>query len=88
MKVQLSVTLKTASGAIVPGGTIFSDEKGPIPDFVMRRVNRGQAVVLDATPFKVTTTATEENKSIKLPNKVSKLLSKKKPEKESTDDED
>lgn len=89
MKVQLLVTLKTASGAIVPGGTLFTDEKGPIPDFVMRRVNRGQATVLDPTPTKVSD-AEESTKTAELPKAVQKLLKKggKNGKKEDKDEEE
>jgi hypothetical protein len=46
MKVELLVNLKVKSGQIISAGSIFSDENGPIPDFIMRRVGRKMARVL------------------------------------------
>ena len=50
MKVELLVNLKIASGKILSRGTIFSDENGPIPEFIMKRIRRGMAKVIDTRP--------------------------------------
>jgi hypothetical protein len=49
MKVKLLVNLKTANSTIIPAGTVFSD---PIPEFVMKRLSRRQAEILDKQPVK------------------------------------
>jgi len=46
MKVELLVNLKIGSGKILPVGTMFTDENGPIPEFITRRLKRGQARVV------------------------------------------
>jgi len=46
MKVELLVNLKIKSGQIISAGTIFADDNGPIPDFIMRRIGRKMAKVL------------------------------------------
>jgi hypothetical protein len=51
MKVELLVNLKVNDGRIIPAGSIFSDESGPIPEFVYRRLRRGAArVISNKTP--------------------------------------
>ena len=45
-KVELLVNLKVSDGRIIEAGTIFTDEHVPIPDFVIRRLNRGMARIL------------------------------------------
>ena len=45
-KVELLVNLKVSDGRIINAGTIYTDEHGPIPDFVVRRLNRGMARIL------------------------------------------
>jgi len=50
MKVQLLVNLKVADGRIIPAGTIFSDENGPLPEFIIRRIRRGAAKVISQDP--------------------------------------
>jgi hypothetical protein len=50
MKVELKVNLKTAKGQIISTGTVFSDKEAPIPDFIMRRVERGQAKIIEYDP--------------------------------------
>ena len=51
MKVELLVNLKMADGRIISAGTIFSDENGPIPESIMRRVARRTAKIIDySTP--------------------------------------
>lgn len=77
MKVELLVTLKTANGAMISPGTVFTDVAGPIPEFIMKRVARGQAKVLDATPSSPPKADVEEKAEPKLPGAVSKLLGKK-----------
>lgn len=47
MKVELLVNLKVASGKIISAGTIFTD---PIPEFIMKRVRRGMAKIIDQRP--------------------------------------
>ena len=47
MKVELLVNLKVASGKIISAGTIFND---PIPEFIMKRVRRGMAKIIDQRP--------------------------------------
>lgn len=47
MQVELLVTLKVANGTFIPAHTVYSDENGQaIPDFVMRRLNRGMARII------------------------------------------
>jgi len=50
MKVELLVNLKIANGQIIQAGTIFSDEYGPIPASIMRRVARKTAKIVDSLP--------------------------------------
>lgn len=50
MKVELLVNLKIASGKVISAGTVYSDEVVPIPDFIMRRLARGTAKIIDAKP--------------------------------------
>ena len=51
MKVELLVNLKVSTGKIISAGSVFSDEEGtPIPEFVMRRLQRRQARVIPGTP--------------------------------------
>ena len=46
MKVELLVNLKVASGAIISAGSVYDDDNGPIPEFVLRRLRRGQAKII------------------------------------------
>lgn len=47
MKVELLVNLKVGTGKIISAGSVYSDEEGtPIPEFVMRRLQRRQARIL------------------------------------------
>ena len=47
MKVELLVNLKVSTGRIISAGSVFSDEEGtPIPEFVMRRLQRRQARII------------------------------------------
>lgn len=47
MKVELLVNLKVGTGRIISAGSVFSDEEGaPIPEFVMRRLQRRQARII------------------------------------------
>jgi hypothetical protein len=46
MKVELLVNLKVASGSVISAGTIYTDEQGPIPEFILRRLRRGTARTL------------------------------------------
>ena len=50
MKVELLVNLKLGNGKVVSAGTVFSDENTPIPDFVMRRLRRKMARVIQFDP--------------------------------------
>ncbi len=43
MKVELLVNLKISNGKIIPAGTIYTDDKEPIPEFIFRRLKRGMA---------------------------------------------
>ena len=62
-KVELLVNLKVADGRIINAGTIFTDESGPIPDFVIRRLNRGMARILSqSSPLPETKVTKEEVK--------------------------
>lgn len=67
MKVELLVNLKVGSGRVISAGSVFSDANAPIPDFIMRRLKRGQARVLP------------EVKSLPTPPLEVKETSKKKP---------
>jgi hypothetical protein len=53
MKIKLNVNLKIASGKVISSGTVFDDKDGPIPDFVMRRVARNMAEIIDTRPSPV-----------------------------------
>ena len=53
MKVELLVNLKIASGRVLSAGTVFSDAVEPIPDFIMKRLARGMAKVIENTPAPV-----------------------------------
>ena len=47
MKVELLVNLKVKSGKIFSVGSVFSDEEGvPIPESILRRVQKRQARIL------------------------------------------
>ena len=47
MKVELLVNLKVGTGKIISAGSVYSDEEGtPIPEFVMRRLQRRQARIV------------------------------------------
>ena len=50
MKVELTVNLKTAKGQIISAGSVFSDKDAPIPDFIMRRVEKRQARIIENNP--------------------------------------
>jgi hypothetical protein len=50
MKVELTVNLKTAKGQIISAGSVFSDKDAPIPDFIMRRVEKRQAKIIEYNP--------------------------------------
>jgi len=50
MKVELLVNLKVASGRVLSKGTVFSDAVEPIPDFIMKRLARGMAKVIETSP--------------------------------------
>jgi hypothetical protein len=49
VKVELLVNLKVKDGRIIDAGTIYTDEHGPIPDFIIRRLNRGMARILSGS---------------------------------------
>lgn len=71
MKVELLVNLKVASGKIISRGTIFTD---PIPEFIMKRVRRGMARIIDQRPTPERTVikapVVEEPKEEKAPEEV------------------
>jgi len=84
MKVELLVNLKVSTGKIISAGTVFSDEGGtPIPEFVMRRLQRRQAKVLSYTVVKTelpTTLAPKTGKKlpvVKAVGKIPKAIGKK-----------
>jgi hypothetical protein len=52
MKVRLDVNLKIGTSKIMEKGSIFDDSVGPIPDYVMRRIARGQATIISHTARK------------------------------------
>lgn len=47
MKVRLEVNLKTANGAILPKGSIFSDEKKPLPSIIARKIGTKMVTVIE-----------------------------------------
>lgn len=47
MKVRLEVNLKTANGVILPKGSIFTDEKGPLPSIIARKVGTKMVTIID-----------------------------------------
>jgi hypothetical protein len=51
MKVELLVSLKVGDGRIIAAGTVFSDKNTPIPEFVIRRLNRGMARIIEHDPL-------------------------------------
>lgn len=54
MRVELRITLKVASNNIIPAGTVFDTQLRPLPEFVLNRIRRKQAVILAATPAELT----------------------------------
>ena len=50
MRVELRITLKIASNNIIPAGTVFDTQLRPLPEFVLNRLRRKQAIILSATP--------------------------------------
>jgi len=50
MKVELLVNLKIANGRVLSAGTIFTDKTESIPEFIMRRVPRKMARIIDSRP--------------------------------------
>ncbi|MFA5394427.1 MAG: hypothetical protein WC346_00225 [Methanogenium sp.] len=80
MKVELLVNLKLGNGRIIPAGSVYSDENGPIPEFIFRRLKRGMAKVLDSTvrPSRSSKTETESaSKPAVASTKETKSSSKK-----------
>ena len=80
MKVELLVNLKIASGKIISAGTIFSDEFEPIPDFVMKRLDRGKAKIVAGSVAKLKAepkVKSLESDKDKIPAPVKKVLGKK-----------
>jgi len=50
MKVELLVNLKLGNGQIISAGSVYSDKNTPIPEFVMRRLKRGMARIIENDP--------------------------------------
>lgn len=50
MRVELRVYLKIASGKTIPAGTVFDTRLRPLPEYILNRIFRRQAIVLEATP--------------------------------------
>lgn len=50
MKVELTVNLKTAKGNIIRSGSVFSDKDAPIPAFILQRLAKGQARIIEYNP--------------------------------------
>lgn len=70
MKVEMLVNLKIASGKVIPRGATFSDKTDPIPDFVMRRLQRGMARIIEEPESAEAPLSQKTGKTI--PNKISK----------------
>lgn len=47
MKVELLVNLKLGDGRMISTGTVYSDKDAPIPEFIMRRVAKRQAKIIE-----------------------------------------
>ena len=77
MKVKLLVNLKIATGRILSAGTIFSDEKEPIPEFILKRISRRQVQVIDPKPFVPKLEEAEEIKG-EIPESIAKVIKSKK----------
>ena len=72
MKVELLVNLKVASGKVIPRGSTFSDKTAPIPDFVMRRLQRGMARIIDE-PTSTEAPPNQKMDGVVLNKKISKI---------------
>jgi len=88
MKVELLVNLKVGSGRVISAGSVFTDATSPIPEFVMRRLKRGQArIIAEAksmpAPSALAVKETPKKKSVEVKevsgtkSKGKKLLKKK-----------
>jgi hypothetical protein len=49
VKAELLVNVKTASGAILVAGSVFSDEHGPLPRFILENLNNPKRVKVIST---------------------------------------
>jgi hypothetical protein len=78
MKVELLVNLKVASGKIISAGTIFSDEKEPIPEFIVKRIRRGMARIIAQTPAPSPVPVKEVKQSVPVPVQEEKPVEQEK----------
>ena len=85
MKVELLVNLKLGDGRMISAGSVYSDKNTPIPDFIMRRLSRGMAKIVEydpspPPPFSYTKKKPEVEKDTVLivttPKTVKKVLKK------------
>lgn len=67
MIVELLVNLKLSDGRMIAAGSVFSDKDAPIPDFVMRRLTRRQAKILEQNKFEA---PKKEETKVVLPSKA------------------
>ncbi len=64
MKVELLTNLKLGDGRMIATGSVFSDKDAPIPDFIMRRLARRQARILEEKKSEVPTLKKEETEVV------------------------
>jgi len=80
MKVELLINLKIRSGQVVEAGTIFSDEHVPIPESIMRRVQRGTArIISSSAPLKKEVVQEQVKEPVKKTAPVPEKTKTKKP---------
>lgn len=86
MKVELLVNLKLGNGHVVSAGSVYSDKNTPIPEFVMRRLKRGMARIIENDPPPPPLVSKPDTVSEVVVPLASKKVLKKKTKKEGEDD--
>jgi hypothetical protein len=86
MKVELLVNLKVASGRVLSKGTVFSDAVEPIPDFIMKRLARGMAKVIETTPAPVAVKAKVISSAPLVSEELTKIIKESAPKEEDAED--
>jgi hypothetical protein len=88
MKVELLVNLKVASGRVLSKGTVFSDAVEPIPDFIMKRLARGMAKVIEVTPAPAVVKAKVISSAPLVSEELAKIIKESAPKEEDAEDID